>query len=292
MRVLLTGAAGQVGRETARAMGADDDLLALDRAALDITDREAVFEAVRQHRPEVVINAAAYTAVDHAESEAETVLAVNRDGTRHLAEACAEAGAALIHLSTDYVFDGQKAEPYSEGDPPNPLGAYGQSKWEGEEAVRQTLRRHVILRTSWVFSAHPPNFVLTMLRLARERDALRVVADQQGCPTAAADVARSALAVARRLVADAEAPMGTFHLAGQPATTWHGFAEAVVEEARRHGPLRAQRVEPIATAEYPTPAPRPANSRLDTAKLERAYGLAAPDWRPALRRVIKETVGA
>ena len=229
--------------------------------------------------------------MDRAESEPDLAFAVNRDGAAHLAEACAEAGIPLVHFSTDYVFDGTKGAPYTEADAPNPLGVYGQSKWAGEEAVRERLDRHVILRTSWVFSAHGHNFVKTMLRLSGERDELRVVADQHGNPTAAADIARAALRIAQRAVAEPDAAWGTFHFAGTPATTWHGFAEAVVAEARRHGEVRAERVEPIPTSDYPTPARRPADARLDGTRLARVWGIEPPPWQPALARVVAEVLG-
>ncbi|MEM1041204.1 MAG: dTDP-4-dehydrorhamnose reductase [Bacteroidota bacterium] len=284
MTVLVTGAGGQLGRELVRAGG--DRVIGLTRARLDITDREAVRQAMEMHAPTVVLNAAAYTAVDRAESEPEAAFAVNRDGPAYLADACAEAGIPLLHVSTDYVFDGTKGAPYTEDDKANPLGIYGQSKWAGEEAVRARLDRHVVLRTSWVFSAHGHNFVKTVLRLSRERDALRIVADQHGTPTAAADLARAALQIAERLATDPDAPHGTFHFAGMPATTWHGLAEAVVEEARRHGSVRAERAEPIPTSAYPTPARRPADARLDTSCLTDVWGIAPPSWRDALREVV------
>lgn len=286
MRLLVTGAGGQVGRELRRAA---PDAVALARADLDITNLGAVRAALGQHAPDVVINAAAYTAVDRAEAEPEAAFAVNRDGPAHLAAACAEAGIPLLHLSTDYVFDGTKGAPYRPEDAPSPLGVYGRSKWEGEEAIRERLPRHVILRTSWVFSAHGHNFVRTMLRLARERETLRVVTDQRGQPTAAADIAQACVQMAGRMAEGAR--WGTYHFAGTPATTWHGFAEAIVEEARRYVPLVAQRVEAITTAEYPTPARRPADSRLDVSATEAVWGIAPPPWRPALRRVVAELLG-
>lgn len=284
-RLLITGAGGQVGLALRRAA---PEAVALARAALDVTDAEAVREALGRHAPEVVVNAAAYTAVDRAEAEPEAALAVNRDGAAHLAAACAEAGIPLLHLSTDYVFDGRKGAPYRPEDAPRPLGVYGRSKAEGEAAVRERLRRHVILRTSWVFGAEGANFVRSILRLAQEREVLRVVADQRGRPTAAADIAQAGLAMARRMALEKEVPWGTFHFAGTPETTWHGFAEAIVEEARRHVPLAVRRLEAIPTEAYPTPARRPADSRLDTSATEAAWGLAPPPWREALGRVVAE----
>lgn len=289
MNILVTGANGQVGRELVRC-GAEAgiDVVALARADLDITDREAVRRTVEQAAPDAVVNAAAYTAVDRAESEPEAAFAVNRDGAAHCAAACADAGIPLVHISTDYVFDGTKGEPYTETDAPNPLGVYGASKWAGEEAVRDRLDAHVILRTSWVFSAHGSNFVKTMLRLSREREELRVVADQRGNPTAAADIARAALRIVQRAATREDASWGTFHFAGTPATTWHGLAEAVVAEARRHGPVRTQRVEPIPTSAYPTPARRPADARLDCARIAREWGIGPPGWQEAVARVVAE----
>jgi len=289
--LLVTGANGQVGHALAAMASADLEIVALGRARLDVTDADAVRRLVEAHAPDAVVNAAAYTAVDRAEGEPDLAFAVNRDGPAHLAGACAEAGIPLLHVSTDYVFDGAKEGPYTEDDPVAPLGVYGRSKWEGEEAVRERLDRHVILRTAWVFSDHGHNFVKTMLRLAREREVLRVVADQHGGPTAASDIADALVAVARQVVA-APGRWGTYHVAGRPATTWHGFAEAIVEEARRHGPVAVRAVEPIPTAAYPTPARRPAHSVLDTAKITAAFGVEAPDWRPALARVVARLAGA
>ncbi|MDX1420980.1 MAG: dTDP-4-dehydrorhamnose reductase [Rubricoccaceae bacterium] len=290
MKLLVTGAGGMLGRALAEeAEGVE--LVALDRAGLDVTDAEAVRRAVGQHAPAAVVNAAAYTAVDRAEAEPERAFAVNRDGAAHLAVACAEAGLPLLHVSTDYVFDGAKGTPYQEGDAPNPLGVYGQSKWDGEEAVRAALDAHVIVRTAWLFGVHGQSFVKTILRLAGERETLRVVADQRGCPTAAADLAAALLRIAHAVTEDA-GRWGTYHLAGHPPTTWHGLAEAVVEEARRWRPLAVQSVEPIRTEDYPTAARRPSVVALDGGKVERAFGIGAPPWRPALGRVVARLCGA
>ncbi|HYE95250.1 MAG TPA: dTDP-4-dehydrorhamnose reductase [Rubricoccaceae bacterium] len=286
MRVLVTGAGGQIGHELVeRAPAFGVEATGLGHAALDVADAGAVRRAIGGVEPDVVINAAAYTAVDRAETEPEVAFAINRDGVAALASACAAHGIPLIHFSTDYVFDGTKRTPYTEDDPPNPLGVYGRSKWEGEEAVRAVLDRHVILRTAWVFAGHGHNFVRTMLRLAREREVLRVVADQEGCPTPARGAAEAALTIARQL-AEPPARWGTYHVAGTPPTTWHRFAEAIAAEARRHGPLVATHVEPITTADYPTPAPRPAYAVLDTRRTARAFGLTPPAWREALPEVV------
>ncbi len=292
MRTLVTGAHGQVGRELVRCgEEAGIDVVGLARADLDITDREAVRRAVEQAAADAVVNAAAYTAVDRAESEPKAAFAVNRDGAAHLAAACAEAGIPLVHISTDYVFDGTKGAPYAETDAPNPLGVYGASKWAGEEAVRERLDAHVVLRTSWVFSAHGGNFVKTMLRLSREREELRVVADQRGNPTAAVAIARAALRIAQRATTERDVSWGTFHFAGTPATTWHGLAEAVVAEARRHGPVLARRVESIPTSAYPTPARRPADTRLDCTRIVRGWGIEPTGWEEAVARVVAEIEG-
>ena len=284
MKLLVTGANGQVGRELVKQ--GKQEVVGLGREALDITNRAAVRRAVEQHAPDVVVNAAAYTAVDRAEDEPERAHSVNCDGPAHLAEACADTGIPLVHISTDYVFDGERGSPYTERDAVNPLGVYGQSKWAGEEAVRKHLDRHVILRTSWVFGAYGANFVRTMLRLMRERDVVRVVDDQWGNPTAAADIAHAILQVARQIEQRDEVRWGTFHFAGQPAATWHGFAEAILEEARRHGSVRVESVEPIPTSAYSTAAPRPADSRLDCSRFAEIWGTEAPPWRPALRAVV------
>lgn len=290
MKVLVTGAGGQVGREIlARAAADGTRAVGMDRRDLDIAEADAVRRSLDTHRPDVVVNAAAYTAVDRAEAEPEAAFRTNRDGPAVLAAACAEAGLPLIHLSTDYVFDGQKGTPYVETDPVAPLGVYGRSKAAGEDAVRQRLDRHVIVRTAWVVSVHGHNFVKTVLRLARERDALRIVADQWGHPTWAGDVAHAALAAARQAAGGAE-PWGTVHYAGHPLTTWHGLASAVVAEAGALDPQFAVPVEPIPTVAYPTPAARPPRVELDMARAHAVLGLGPPDWRAPVRAVVRRLV--
>ncbi len=288
--LLLTGANGQVGWEIARrAKGAT--LRAFDRAGLDISQRDAVMAVVAATRPKVVINAGAYTAVDKAESERDAAFAINRDGPANLAEACANTGAMLVHISTDYVFDGTKTGAYVETDATSPLGVYGASKLAGEEAVRAGTPRHVILRTAWVHGIHGNNFVKTMLRLAKERDTLRVVDDQHGCPTFAGDLAEAILAIAQRAIAGTVPAdgHGTFHCVGAGETTWCGFARKIVAEAAPH--LGKQpKVDAIATADYPTPAKRPANSVLDCAKLARVYGLALRRWEDGLAEMLTGTL--
>jgi len=279
--ILLTGAGGQLGWEIARrAVGRK--LLALDHAALDITAARAVQQALKGSGARVVINAAAYTAVDRAEQEPAVAFAVNRDGPAQLAAACARLGIPLVHMSTDYVFAGTQHGAYNEDDPVAPVGEYGRSKWAGEEAVRQTLASHLILRVSWVFGAHGHNFVKTILRRAREREELRVVADQCGCPTYAGAIAEVLLALADRLAAGQRLPWGTYHYCGAPPTTWHGFAQTIVDLAKPYESLRVRRIVPIATADYPAPAARPANSVLDCTRFKECFGIVPSPWQNGL----------
>lgn len=262
-------------------------LTGLSRADLDISDAAAVIRAVEGAEAQLVINAAGYTAVDKAEGEPEKAMAVNCLGPENLARACAARGVPLFHISTDYVFDGAKGAPYVEADLAHPLGNYGKSKWAGEQAVRRHADRHVILRTAWVFGAHGPNFVKTILRLAKERPELRVVADQHGNPTHAGSIADALLLLAGTLEREGALPWGTYHYAGHPATTWHAFAEAIVQAGVDAGMLpKAVPVRPIATAEYPTPAKRPADARLDTSLADQALGLAPPLWAGGLREMV------
>jgi dTDP-4-dehydrorhamnose reductase len=284
MKILLTGAHGQVGWELARRGRARGlAVQATDVDVFDITDARAVEEQVCGQGLALVINCAAYTAVDRAEWEPELALAVNRDGPAHLAAACGKARIPLFHISTDYVFDGSKEGAYRETDPVAPLGVYGRSKAEGEREVRSRLREHIILRTSWVYGIHGQNFVKTILRLGQERRVLRVVNDQQGCPTNAADLAEVILAIAGRCDRN---PWGTYHYSGKGVTTWHGFAEAIFTEARKYTSLLVERVEPIPSAQYPTPAKRPANSVLDCSLFTSTFGIEPRPWRESLAEVI------
>jgi dTDP-4-dehydrorhamnose reductase len=275
---------GQVATELARAAAAQGlALTALDRTEADLADPAACARAVAAAEADAVINAAAHTAVDRAEAEPDLARAVNAEAPGAMATAAAARGLPFLHVSTDYVFDGTPGRPWREDDPTGPLGVYGASKLAGERAVAAAGGPHVVLRTAWVFSAHGANFVKTMLRLGAERDELRVVDDQRGSPTPAADIAAALLAIARAFAAGRGVP-GTFHYAGRPAVSWAGFAEAVF--AARGGP--APRIRRIASADYPTPARRPLNSVLDCGRIARAYGLTQPDWRPGLARVIEE----
>jgi dTDP-4-dehydrorhamnose reductase len=235
---------------------------------------------MRRHRPDIIVNAAAYTAVDKAESDVDRAFAVNEAGPRHLAAASKDIGAVLVHLSTDYVFDGRKADAYLEDDPVAPASAYGRSKEAGERVVRQTTPRHLILRTAWVYAAHGSNFLRTMVRLARESDVVRVVADQHGTPTSAADLADAILALLPRLM-EKDAAFGTFHLTNGGRTTWHGFAQEIFASLDRHGGTVSP-LEAITTADYSTPARRPAMSVLDCRKIAGAYGIRLRQWQEAV----------
>jgi dTDP-4-dehydrorhamnose reductase len=262
-------------------------VIAVPRGDADITRRDAVLAAVRDSRCDLVVNAAAFTAVDKAEEEPEAAFAVNRDGPAMLAEICAARGLPLIHISTDYVFDGRKTSAYDEEDEVNPLGVYGKSKEAGESAIRGALAEHLILRTAWVFSAHRQNFVKTMLRLAESRSELRVVADQFGCPTPAHPFAEAVLKIAWSI---GNGDWGTYHLCGAERTSWHGFAQAIFEQRARMTGQPAPLLHPIATSEFPTPAERPANSELDCTKLEARLGIPPLDWRSGLAQVLGELI--
>lgn len=290
LRVLVTGAGGQVGSDVVRRGAAVEGLalVPVDRASLDIGNPDQVRAAFDLHRPDLVINCAAYTAVDRAESEPDQAHAINRDGVAHLAGACREQGAPLLHLSTDYVFDGSGETPWTPEAPTAPLGVYGASKLAGEQVLRDTLPQHLTLRTSWVFGEQGANFVRTMVRLANERDTLRVVDDQVGGPTWSGHIADALLALAVRFRDQRDLPWGTWHYAGQPWVTWHAFATATVAEAHRLGLVsRMPAIAAITTAEFPTPARRPHNSRLDMASTTQALGLAPPDWHAGLRAVLE-----
>lgn len=290
LRVAVTGLVGQVVSSLIERAPPDVEMIALGRPQLDLAVRDAVLSTLRAARCDVIVNAAAYTAVDKAESEPDVAMRVNGDGAFYVAEVAAELRVPLVHLSTDYVFDGALDRPYREDDAPNPTGAYGRSKLAGERRIAATHDNHAILRTAWVYSPFGTNFVRTMLRLAETRDEIGVVADQRGNPTAAFDIADAVLAIARRLRADSSPALrGVFHVSGAGEATWAGFAEAVfAESARRGGPVA--RVRPIATADYPTAAARPANSRLDNAKLDACYGLVLPHWRVSLGRCLDRLI--
>jgi dTDP-4-dehydrorhamnose reductase len=282
MKVLVFGRTGQLATEIARRAqgGVTLDMAGRDRADLETPDACATL--IRETAPDAVINAAAYTAVDRAEKEEDRATLVNATAPDAMARACAALGIPLVHVSTDYVFDGSGTTPWRPDDAPAPLGAYGRSKFAGEVAVRESGAPHVILRTSWVVSAHGSNFIKTMLRLGHERDRLRIVADQVGGPMPAAALADACLHIAGALCAD-PGKTGIYHFAGTPETSWAGFARAIFEMAGIACP-----VEDISTADYPTPAQRPLNSQLDCRATRDAFGLEQPDWRDGLRDILTE----
>ena len=283
--ILVFGGAGQLGRELVQLAAAGGiPLTALARAEADISDADAVARALRDHRATVVVNGAAYNAVDRAESERAAAALANAVGPAILAQACAAARVPLVHISTDYVFDGKKDGAYRETDPINPLSVYARSKADGEKAVRRLWPHHIIIRTAWLFGVHGGNFLKTMLRLAAERDELTVVADQTGSPTPSEDLARGIL-LAVRSIESGGGLWGTYHLAGTGAATRHAFAERIVA-AQRPFSGRAPRVTPIASADFPTPARRPRNSALDSSKFAAAFGFRARDWREAVDQTV------
>lgn len=278
-RILLLGKNGQIGR-TLHGMLDPARLVALGRSELDLADGAAIRRVLRQVEPAVIVNAAAYTAVDRAETEESVARALNATAPGILAEEASRLDALLVHYSTDYVFDGGQDQPYVEDDPPNPLNAYGRTKLAGERAIQAVHGRHLILRCSWVYAPYGHNFLLTILRLAAERDELRVVSDQVGAPTSALAIARATAGLIER----SSSATGLYHLSAGGATSWYGFARAILEG---RPDMRAERVVPISSAEYPAPAPRPAYSVLSNEKLFRDFGLALPDWRTGLEEVLQ-----
>jgi len=287
--ILVTGGSGQV----AQALGllGDQRVQVIGRPAFDFDAPATITAALESARPALVVNTAAWTAVDLAESQAEAAWRANAAGPAEIGRWCAAAGVPLIHISTDYVFDGEKGAAYIEADPTSPTGVYGASKLAGEQAVLAACSHAVVLRTSWVYAARGKNFVRTMLALAEQHDRVRVVADQVGCPTNADDLAVAILAISNRLLAGWQASFaGVFHAAGSGATSWHGLAEAVFAAAAAQG-RNVPEVVAISTAEYPTPARRPADSRLDCTKLFDVLDIRMPDWRPGVARTVSQIVG-
>lgn len=284
MKILLTGSQGQVGWELVRTLASLGEVIALDAKTLDLTDVDAIRGMVNAVRPRVIVNPAAHNAVDRAESEPELARAINTTAPGILAEEAEKLGALLVHYSTDYVFDGSGATPWNEVDTTGPLNAYGVSKLEGELAIRERCGRHLIFRTSWVYSQRGTNFLLTMRRLMRERPELRIVADQIGAPTWCRSLAEATAQVLAQIGsplrgADKPEPWGVYHMTNGGETSWHGFAQAIQDIEKLESPAR---LLPIPSGEYPTPAKRPLNSRLNNDKLERVFGVRLPDWRQAL----------
>ena len=293
MKILLTGKNGQLGFELQRSLAPLGDVVAIGTSDCDLADDQALREMIRSVQPDVIVNPAAYTAVDRAETEHDLAHAVNARAPGILGEEADKLGAAVIHFSTDYVFDGDKAGRYQETDATNPQSTYGRTKLEGEQALAKATKRSVILRTSWVVGAHGGNFAKTMLRLAAERDELKVVADQFGAPTSAALLADVTAHLVRELARDSgrnDFPFGLYHLAAGGETSWHAYAQFVIGEAIKHGKtLKAspERVLPIPAASYPTPAKRPQNSRMNTTRFTDAFGLTLPDWRQGVGHILQ-----
>jgi len=296
-RILVTGTNGQVGHDLVAALAGRGEVVGVDRAAMDLASPDAIARVMREVRPAIVLNPAAYTAVDRAESEPELAAAVNAVAPGVLAREARALGAWLVHYSTDYVFDGEKAGPYVEGDPTAPLGVYGRTKLDGERAVAASGCRHLILRTSWVYGLRGRNFLATMFRLAGERDELRVVADQVGAPTTSRAIAQATAAVVAKLPAASDPALGpaggVYHFTCAGSTSWCGFAQAIVDRlprvARALGapaPARAPRVTAIRTEDYPTPTRRPKNSVLDNARLARDFGVSLPAWDAAFEALL------
>lgn len=301
-RILLIGSSGQVGHELAGMLPRVGEVVVPERASLDLTRPADIARTIRDVHPQIIVNAAAYTAVDLAEKEPEKARAINAEAPSTMAAAAAELNALLVHYSTDYVFDGSKESPYVEEDATNPLNVYGQTKLDGENAIRDSGCRHLILRTAWVYATRGRNFLLTILRLASQREELRIVSDQIGAPTWAREIARATASMLERHAATAAGdtpPEGTFHVTAGGATNWHTFATAIVEEAAKlpganpwlsaalsGGSIVTKRIAPISTADYPTPARRPNYSVLSNERLATAYRLQLPEWRDQLKAAL------
>ncbi|MHA2714060.1 dTDP-4-dehydrorhamnose reductase [Vibrio owensii] len=285
MRVLIPGANGQVGRCLVKELSnrSDVELVALDKSELDISNQLEVENLVHDFRPNFIINAAAYTAVDKAESEANTAYGINEKGPKYLAQAAKDVDAVILHISTDYVFEGNKVGSYVEDDPTNPQGVYGSSKLAGEIAVSETTEKHIILRTAWVFGEYGNNFVKTMLELAKDRDALSIVGDQLGGPTYAGDIANTLIKMMDSVASGEHVEYGTYHYSGMPYVSWFQFADCIFTNAVEQGILtNSPKLTSITTEQYPTPAKRPANSKLELMKIKANFNIEASDWKKAI----------
>ncbi|MFZ0795781.1 MAG: dTDP-4-dehydrorhamnose reductase, partial [Candidatus Korobacteraceae bacterium] len=305
LRLLITGANGQVGWHLQRTLAPMGEVMAIDIQEVDLTDLSAVARTVRDFAPNLVVNAAAYTAVDKAESAPELARAINVAAPAKIAEECARTGALLVHYSTDYVYDGSKPAPYEESDATGPLSVYGQTKLDGDQAIMASGCAHIILRTTWVYDIRGKNFLRTVLRLAREKEELRMVGDQYGAPTWARGLAEATTIILARLLERKSATKswqsGMFHLTASGQTSWAGFAQAILEDyedllewpaetGEFGGELKAKRVVAITTEQYQTPARRPRNSVLSNAKIQAAFGIALPDWRSQLRLAMQDAI--
>lgn len=290
MRVLVLGKSGMLGRDVMDTfLEREFNVLGIDRKELDLEYPSRIPRVLKNADPDIVINCAAYTNVDLAEKEREKAMRINRDSPGVLAETCNAFGIPLIHVSTDYVFDGRSSRPYKENDPVCPVNYYGLTKKEGEDAIRSNLEKHIIVRTSWLYGRHGKNFVKTILRLAAERSEIRVVADQFGSPTWAVELARALLKVVETIWrTENKAPWGTYHFAGLGETSWYKFAEEIVNRAKKYQDLTVRRVVPISTDQYPTPATRPGRSTLDSTKISETFGVTLTPWEESLSLMIKE----
>ncbi|NOS74941.1 MAG: dTDP-4-dehydrorhamnose reductase [Methyloglobulus sp.] len=295
MKILLTGATGQVGWELARTLLPVGEVIEVDRSQADLADTSSLRAIIQQYQPDVIVNPAAYTAVDKAESEQALAFLINAEAPGVMAEEAKKIGALLVHYSTDYVFDGTKSTPYVEDDATNPINVYGQSKLAGEQAIQSTEGDYLILRTSWVYASRGNNFLKTILRLAAEREELKIVADQIGSPTWARLIAETTAHIVRQAMFERQSSSfdpNVYHLTSSGDTSWHGFAQKIVDSVREQGKmeLKNRAILPIPTTDYPLPAKRPTNSRLSTRRLEQQFGLTMPSWDNALRLCMQETV--
>ncbi|MDX2441665.1 MAG: dTDP-4-dehydrorhamnose reductase [Desulfobacterales bacterium] len=288
MKLLIIGSKGQLGSELVIECKRNDfSFLALDLPEFNITDQPQVKKTLADFKPSIVINASAYTNVDMAETEPEIAYTVNSDGPANLAVSCDKNRIPIIHISTDYVFDGSKGQPYAESDPVSPLGIYGKSKEKGESKLRSILKQHIILRTSWLYSAYGNNFVKTMLKLGKEKEIIKVVSDQYGCPTCAADLAEAVVYISKQITQNFKIAWGTYHYCGLGITTWHEFAKAIFEIASQYQNYKVSSVEAITTAQYPTKTKRPAFSALDCGLFKKHFGINIKPWQESLEKTIE-----
>ena len=288
MNIILIGSRGQLGRELVKqSKHSDFKVLAVDLPQFNITDPAQIKKTFTNFQPDLAINAAAYTNVDRAETESDIAFAVNQDGPAYLARVCAKADIPLIHVSTDFVFDGKKKTLYVESDQVNPLSVYGKSKAAGENEVRSFIEKHIIIRTSWLYSVHGHNFVKTMLQLGNEKKSIQVVSDQSGSPTSATDLAETILTVAARIQNSSSIDWGTYHYCSRGVTTWHGFAETIFDLAGRYGSTEKPEIEPVTTGEYPAKAKRPIFSALDCTRIKECFGVNPKPWQESLQVTIE-----
>lgn len=290
MRILVTGADGQVGREfpeSARNIDSEISVVGAGRSQLDITNKSQIENIFKEMQPSIIVNAAAYTAVDKAEEEIDVAFAVNRDGSENLAEVCAANDVPLIQISTDYVFDGNKQGEYLETDAVNPMSVYGKSKLEGEQRIQAIWEKHIILRTSWVFGPYGNNFVYTIVRLAKQKPELKVVNDQFGCPTSAFSIASAILRICSMIEKDGSINWGVYHYCGSPSTNWFEFSKAIIENSQSAQDYCLKCINPVPTSEYPTAAVRPKNSVMNCSKIHEVFGVSQQSWLDGLRDMLK-----